>query len=820
MEQFRAPSPLSLTANPADNWCSWEQSFRRYIAASGEKDEKAKIDILLHTIGEDALELYNTLTVRGEGDELTMEDVLQAFKDHCCPQRNVVFERVQYWSHQRTAGTSVNTFMTELRQKSKHCEFGIIENDMLRDKLVLSITDSDLKKRLIQERRLTLYRAIEICRATEEEKTLLQAIETEHGVQEVPVDSEMKIILPDKSLHHNTSRRSGSQSVPNTDENKKLVMAAFMPKVHLHRLHLQQSSVTNCVFSERKNVEQLLPERLHIKEEPEMISEGQEENQLCVQQETNSAACSVKCEDEEEKPQASQLHWRQITEFNIKEEPSTIQLVESLLQEQSMCRPTSTIESVAIVGEDNQQPGPSGETRRVSRRRISSKPSFSDESESDGFSEPDPDSSDEWLLPGTTWSSRVSSPDALERHEGDCASSRDPTPVGRAKKKARASSRDCGQDSGRYQTDLQPNEIPCTATSGPRNAAAQPDSDVPANFLELFLTDELLQLIVDQTNLYATQYFKARPGSQPHSRGNAWSPVSVAELKTFFGLSFLTGYVKKPSLVLYWSVDEVDATPYFTQTMSRNRFQIIWKFLHYNNNESQDATDKMYKVRPVLDYIMEKVREMYLPGRSICIDEGMMQLQKGQKCKVPQFNPECVVAYNAFMNGVDKLDQNVAYYPYIRRSLNWSKKFVAYLFQICMFNAFVLYKARHHGECKTLLEFMRSVVKSWTAKRHVVKEEEVAGVGTEGGGNLQEGQDTARAPYNSDPDSRLDGQIGRHKLEHLVSTTRKSKPVRRCRVCARKGKRSETRLYCKACCVPLHAGECFTAYHTKLNYSV
>uniref|UniRef100_A0A8C5G8F3 Zinc finger protein 83-like n=1 Tax=Gouania willdenowi TaxID=441366 RepID=A0A8C5G8F3_GOUWI len=43
-----------------------------------------------------------------------------------------------------------------------------------------------------------------------------------------------------------------------------------------------------------------------------MLSEGQEEKQLCVQQETNSAACPVKCEDEEEKPQVS-----------LKEEPST-----------------------------------------------------------------------------------------------------------------------------------------------------------------------------------------------------------------------------------------------------------------------------------------------------------------------------------------------------------------------------------------------------------------------------------------------------------------------------------------------------------------
>ncbi|XP_028301430.1 zinc finger protein 23-like [Gouania willdenowi] len=264
-----------------------------------------------------------------------MEDVLQAFKDYCSPQKNVVFERVQYWSHQMTAGTSVNRFITELQQKSKDCEFGIIEDDMLRDKLVFSITDSHLKKRLLQERRLTFYRAKEICRAAEQENTSLQAIKTEHGVHEVPVVAEIKMILPDKSFHHNTSRKLGSQSVPNIDQTEKLVMAAFMPKVQLHRLQLQQPSVTDCVFSEKKNEEQLLPERLHIKEKSEMLSEGQEANQLCVQQETNSATCPVKCEDEEEKPQASQLHWRQLTEINMKDEPSNC-ILNELLTRQSV----------------------------------------------------------------------------------------------------------------------------------------------------------------------------------------------------------------------------------------------------------------------------------------------------------------------------------------------------------------------------------------------------------------------------------------------------------------------------------------------------
>ena len=177
------------------------------------------------------------------------------------------------------------------------------------------------------------------------------------------------------------------------------------------------------------------------------------------------------------------------------------------------------------------------------------------------------------------------------------------------------------------------------------------------------------------------------------------------------------------------------------------------------------------------------------------------------------------------MNGVVKLDQKIAYYPFIRRSLNWSKKFVAYLFQLCMFNAYVLYRARNPGECKTLLEFIRRVVKSWTVKRHVggceeVEEEEVAGVGAEGSGDLEEGRRTPRAPYNTDPESRLDGGLSRHKLRHLMPTSKKGRPARRCRVCARRGLRSETKMWCQSCRVPLHAGECFTAYHTKLNYFV
>ena len=90
------------------------------MVASGAVDkDEVKIAILLHTVGEEALEVYNTHTIPQEAEEPTMEEVLVAFRDYCIPQKNVVFERHQFWSHTMSSGISVDRFITELRQKSK-----------------------------------------------------------------------------------------------------------------------------------------------------------------------------------------------------------------------------------------------------------------------------------------------------------------------------------------------------------------------------------------------------------------------------------------------------------------------------------------------------------------------------------------------------------------------------------------------------------------------------------------------------------------------------------------------------------------------------
>ena len=64
MEHMKPMGPLKMDGNVAENWRKWRQRWNLYAKASGddEKDEEIQCAIFLHTIGDEALEIYDTFT--------------------------------------------------------------------------------------------------------------------------------------------------------------------------------------------------------------------------------------------------------------------------------------------------------------------------------------------------------------------------------------------------------------------------------------------------------------------------------------------------------------------------------------------------------------------------------------------------------------------------------------------------------------------------------------------------------------------------------------------------------------------------------------
>ena len=62
--------------------------------------------------------------------------------------------------------------------------------------------------------------------------------------------------------------------------------------------------------------------------------------------------------------------------------------------------------------------------------------------------------------------------------------------------------------------------------------------------------------------------------------------------------------------------------------MSRDRFLLLLRFLHFNDNDLYDANDpnrdRLHKIRPVVDLLKATCPAVYRPGRDLCVDESLV----------------------------------------------------------------------------------------------------------------------------------------------------------------------------------------------------
>nr|BAF82021.1 piggyBac transposase Uribo1 [Xenopus borealis] len=161
------------------------------------------------------------------------------------------------------------------------------------------------------------------------------------------------------------------------------------------------------------------------------------------------------------------------------------------------------------------------------------------------------------------------------------------------------------------------------------------------DFFNLFITEAILQDMVHFTNLYAEQYLASH--SLPvYSRAQAWYPTNVNEIKKFLALTLAMGLVELNTIASYWDTTTVISVPLFSAVMPRNRYQILLRFLHFNDNAAavppnEPGHDRLYKLRPLIDSLSQRFAEVYTPSQNICVDESLL-LFKG-RLKFRQYIP-------------------------------------------------------------------------------------------------------------------------------------------------------------------------------------
>ncbi|XP_069157643.1 piggyBac transposable element-derived protein 4-like [Procambarus clarkii] len=90
---------------------------------------------------------------------------------------------------------------------------------------------------------------------------------------------------------------------------------------------------------------------------------------------------------------------------------------------------------------------------------------------------------------------------------------------------------------------------------------------------------------------------------------------------------------------MYWQTNQMWHCRFFNLFMSSARFQHISKFFHMYNKKGipVNNSDRLIKVRPLMDYFSKKIASVYIPKKELSLDVGTMAWRGHLSFKV--YNP-------------------------------------------------------------------------------------------------------------------------------------------------------------------------------------
>lgn len=266
MEHIKPIGPLKMDGNLAENWRRWKLRWNLYATASGvsEKEENTQCAVFLHTIGEDALEVYETFMF-AESENNKLDPIINKFEAYCAPKKNVTYERYIFNSCKQN-GRPIDVFVTDLRNKAKSCEYGTLQDSLIKDRIVCGIDNNIVRERLLRNTELTLEQAISTVRAAETSKTQTEnlksmpletaAIKTEPLLRKKPVNGARKKEQFTKSVSQTNKMkcgRCGLRHGPQTKECKAIGSTCHKCQGKNHWASVCRTKVQNIPKSSHKS---------------------------------------------------------------------------------------------------------------------------------------------------------------------------------------------------------------------------------------------------------------------------------------------------------------------------------------------------------------------------------------------------------------------------------------------------------------------------------------------------------------------------------------------------------------------------------------
>ena len=134
---------------------------------------------------------------------MKLSKILEKFDEYCSPRKNLTFLRYIFFTYRQKEGESFDDFVTQLKKLSADREFGEFKDSLIRDVIIIGVSDNRLRERLLREPSLSLDNAIKYGQATEE---------TKHHAKILQLDSASQTSV--QQVRHRTKANKSKTPLP------------------------------------------------------------------------------------------------------------------------------------------------------------------------------------------------------------------------------------------------------------------------------------------------------------------------------------------------------------------------------------------------------------------------------------------------------------------------------------------------------------------------------------------------------------------------------------------------------------------------------
>ena len=153
----------------------------------------------------------------------------------------------------------------------------------------------------------------------------------------------------------------------------------------------------------------------------------------------------------------------------------------------------------------------------------------------------------------------------------------------------------------------------------------------PVDCLKLFVSDSLCKNIINYTNAEAQRVL---------GPNNKWQDLDEDELYAFLGLLITAGHLKwnAKNYRSFW--DPLYGLPIFRATIGLTRFEIIQRFLRFDDKTTRSErrkADKLCQIRDVWEIVNKNLGKYYISSENLTVDEQLMPCRA--RCSFIQYMP-------------------------------------------------------------------------------------------------------------------------------------------------------------------------------------